>query len=377
MIARDLVISREGIAVYTAGSFTPELSTADYTAVVASLAAGQTNQPIRLTLYVAEDLLFCTSFFLPAKTRNIAEAVGYQLSMLVPFPEETYLYRYSARREGDQQRIWLYALQEHLVLPLLAALAEGRFVLVGLFPLHQRFVTRAAPKKRWSLLLDNGLAKLLVFEGGRLVDRILCRDVPDGQAVASLSRSETFFSTSATDPALPEAAGRLLNAKPLHKHFDLLPDRFRRPDYLTAAIIALVALCLGAALLLGSLKVVQMVRFNSFLKNEISAIMPPVQKATALLERQETLQRSISGFTGLGTNPDIVAFLTQLTSVLPASAYLDQVQFDKRNGAYQVQGYADDITALTGSLQELGEVKLKSTSRRQNRTYFQLEITTP
>jgi hypothetical protein len=50
---------------------------------------------------------------------------------------------------------------------------------------------------------------------------------------------------------------------------------------------------------------------------------------------------------------------------------------DPTGNAISMQGYTGDIAELTASLRSLGDAKLKSTSRRQNQTYFDVEVNLP
>ena len=69
--------------------------------------------------------------------------------------------------------------------------------------------------------------------------------------------------------------------------------------------------------------------------------------------------------------------MEKMTTELPDSAYLDQMRMDSRQKSISIQGYTSDISALTAKLQDMGEAKLKSTSRRKNQTYFNVEISLP
>lgn len=376
----DLVISRRGADLYEPGGLTP-LATAtnpdELLAAVTEFCAARKIAAAELCLYLAEELLFSTRFALPAKTPKMEEAVGYQLGMLVPFPEGSFYSRFTAARSGDQQQIVLYAGQQHLVLPTLEALAKAGHSLSGLFPEHQRYVTRLAPKTSWSLLLEGKPATLFVFRKTRLVDRVLCRDIPSNETLAELGGTTTLYHGSEPPARGLLSPAALLAQRPLHKAFNLLPDSFRRPDYFKAIIASLLAANLVLLLLLGGYRLFQAVRLSRTVDKEIAAIMPRVKAANELMGRQEKLTGDIARFAELGSNPDLVGFLKKLTDRLPPGSYLDQLRLDKRNGSYAIQGYAEDIGSLTTALQDLGEIKLKSTSRRQNQTYFQMEIATP
>lgn len=377
MSAFDLVIGKSGFALYRPGAATPQATRATVEEMLALLtesSANQTNPQAELTLYVAEELLFWTEFSLPAKTPKLAEAIRYQLGMVVPFSDNTFRFRSTTRREGDQQKISLYALRDETVLPALEALAAAGHTFTGLFPEHQRLVTRAAPKGPWALLLEGRTNHLFTFNKGRLASRILCRQVPTAQELTQLAGCETIYQASDSPAPGLLASTPLLAARPLHKHFDLLPENLRRPDYFRKVIAGLVIANLVLLVLFGGFRLFQTIRLSRTTEREIGAIMPQVRVANDLLSRAEKLEGRIALFRDIGANPDVVGFVARLTTQLPPGCYLDQLRLEKRGGSYLLDGYANDIGSLTTALQTLGEVKLKSTSRRQNQNYFQLEI---
>lgn len=378
MTTCDILIHQAGLSLLLPGATTPQAvcATADEMAAhLAQLCAARRSPHLELTLYAAEELLFCTRFTLPAKTPRLAEAIRYQLGMLVPFPEETFRFRFTATREGDAQQIILYALRDEGLLPLLQTLTAGGHTLTGLFPEHQRYVSRAAPKEAWALLLEGRATYLLLFRKTRLLDRVLCRQRPTSEELATLAGSETSY--HAVEPPAPGLLSPvpLLAARPLHKTFDLLPEDFRRPDYFKTVLAGLLVANLALLVLLGGLNLFETIRFSHTVNREISAIMPQVKVVNALLSRQEKLEQQLAAFREIGGNPDIVGFLAKLSTQLPPGAYLDQLRVEKRQGSYLIEGYAGDIASLTAALQGLGEVKLKSTSRRQDQNYFLIEIT--
>ena len=104
---------------------------------------------------------------------------------------------------------------------------------------------------------------------------------------------------------------------------------------------------------------------------------PLAREARQLRSKEEQLNHYLGEFMAVGQNPDLITFLDTLTRSLPESAYLDQLRMDSKDKAVVIQGYTDDINALTAKLTEMGEAKLKSTSRRRNQTYFNVEINLP
>jgi len=62
---------------------------------------------------------------------------------------------------------------------------------------------------------------------------------------------------------------------------------------------------------------------------------------------------------------------------MPPSSYVDQLRLDQTNNVVSIQGYTDEVSSLATKLQTLGQAQLKSTSSRQNKTYFNVEISLP
>jgi len=110
--------------------------------------------------------------------------------------------------------------------------------------------------------------------------------------------------------------------------------------------------------------------------SRIKAVQPLVKEVNALQGQVKALEdksQTIAQF----QNPDLIDLLAKLTSELPQHSYLDLIRLDKDQKAINIMGYTDDIGELTTKLQVFGEVKLKSTSRRKNKTYFHLETSLP
>ena len=96
----------------------------------------------------------------------------------------------------------------------------------------------------------------------------------------------------------------------------------------------------------------------------------------AAREISET-ERFLSQASELGGNPEIIQFMENLTRGLPENSYLDQLRFDAKTRTATINGYTADISELTEKMQDVGEARLKSTSRRKNMIYFQMEISLP
>ena len=62
---------------------------------------------------------------------------------------------------------------------------------------------------------------------------------------------------------------------------------------------------------------------------------------------------------------------------MPTNSYVDQLRLDEKTNVVSIQGYTDEVSGLTTKLQEVGSAQLKSTSSRQNKTYFNVEISLP
>jgi len=330
-----------------------------------------------VTLYIAEELLFCTNFILPAKTANIKEAIRYQLDMLLPFPEDTCLSCYTAERGENGTRITIYALSREFVEPHLSELVSQGRTIGGMFPLSQRHVTRALRKEKWALLLPGGMDKLFTFEGGRLRQRLLCPHQPNFSEAQALSGCEKIFSPDPSPESIFLDAGSLLATPPLGKDFNLLPKAYRKPDYFKFFLAGLVLLNLFSLLMLLGTMEYRFHRTSARVDEEIAKLQPDMKKIAALKSEEVRIEKDIARFEEIGRNPDLIAMLSHLTTKLPPAAYLDQIRMEKKNEAIHIDGYADDMSDLSERLQGFGEVRLRSTSRRNNKNYFQLEINLP
>lgn len=331
-----------------------------------------------VTVYVAEELLFCKQFSLPVKASSIKQAIGYQLEMLLPFPADACFFSYAAERRSKETSVTLYAVPEEAVAPHLQELAQGGDSLVGLFPLSQRYVSRSQAKKKWALLLPGGMATLLTFANGRLRQRLLCPSLPTAEEARELSGCETVYFPEAAEASGFADAGSLLADAPLGKAFNLLPASYRRPDYFKFLLAGLALLNVLLLFLLVGMKEYRFHATSSRVEAEIASLQPTMKKISALGSKESLSQKEIARLEEIGKNPDLLALLTNLTNTLPPSAYLEQFRMEKKEAAIlYLDGYADDMGEMSTSLQGLGAVSLKSTSRRNNKNYFQMEITLP
>jgi hypothetical protein len=331
-----------------------------------------------VTVYVAEELLFCKQFSLPVKASGIKQAMGYQLDMLLPFPADACFFSYETERRNKETAVTLYAIPEEAIAPHLQELTANGHSLVGLFPLSQRYLSSSQGKKKWALLLPGGMATLLTFANGRLRQRLLCPSLPTiGEAMMLSGCDEVYCPAALADSGFADADS-LLADEPLGKTFNLLPASYRRPDYFKFLIAGLALLNVFSLFLFLGMKEYRYHATSSRVEAEIATLQPTMKKIKALGNKENQSKKEIARLEEIGKNPDLLALLTNLTAKLPASAYLEQLRMEKKEAAIlYLDGYADDMGEVSTSLQGLGEVSLKSTSRRNNKNYFQMEITLP
>lgn len=328
-------------------------------------------------VFIADDLLFFKSFELPLKTPNIKEAIQYQLSILIPFPEDTFYYSYATSREGGKHTISLYAVQRQLIDMYLQDINKAGYTLIGLFPETQRYISRSSQKGRWGLFTPGHYAKLTILSGTQVKERIQCAREAEYEELLETCDCEKIYHLDPPPESAFDDAAMLLEQKPLLKTFNMLPASFRQPDYYKIAISALLILNIVGLLGLTGLKVYRLNSTAGQVEAQINNLLPAVKEINALQEKEQKLTAEIERIETIGSNPDLIGLLAKLTRSLPRASYLDQIRMDKQTASVQIQGYTNDIGTLTSSLQGLGDITLKSTSRRKNQTYFQLEINTP
>lgn len=328
-------------------------------------------------LFVSEELVFFKSFELPLKTPNLKDAVRYQLGLLLPFPEETFLYSFSTVREQGKLKVSLYAVQHEVIDKYLQEISEAGYTISGLFPESQRYVNRANPKERWGLLMPGRFTKVLIFSGTHLTERFLCNSEPEFVELSEQCGCDPLYHQEPPPGSQYSDAGELLEKNPLLKEFNMLPASYRQPDYYKMIISALVILNLVGLMGLTGLKVYRLSSTAARVEAEISKIMPQVKEMNSLQSQEKELIASIERINSIGSNPDLLGLFGKLTKQMPKSSYLDQIRMDKKSGTIHIQGYTDDISNLTSGIQGVGDITLKSTSRRKNQTYFQVEISQP
>lgn len=330
-----------------------------------------------LLIFVSEDLLFYKTILLPLNTQDLKEAISYQLGMLVPFEEEDLLYSFSSVRGENGYAVTLAATSKQRIEPYLEELVEADFQIAGLYPAFQRYVTRNGPKGKWALVMPGRSALVLLFNGQHIVERMIITAEQEFEALAVRCDTEEIYHLQPPADSRYLHARKLLTGRPSLKEFNLLPATYRRPEYSKFLIILLLALNLLALVAFIGGKEHQLGSYAARVDGEIEKMAPLVREVRELHSKEAQLNRYLDEFAELGQNPDLIPFMENLTRDLPESAYLDQMRMDSKNKAVTVQGYTDDINALTAKLQEMGDAKLKSTSRRKNQTYFNVEISLP
>lgn len=343
-----------------------------------------------LHLFVAEDLLFFKVFELPLDTADIAEAVGYQLEMVTPFADEATWHSYALQKGDDAYQVTLYAAKSGYIDAYIQEILEGGFQLSGLFPESQRYVNKLNRKSRWGLVLPGRYIKAFIFNGPIMVDRLYCSAEPSFPEAMAVCQTDMIFrhdpacSERAVVDELPPSpysdyldAGLLLAQRPHLKNYNMLPASYQRPDYLKLMIGVLLVINVLTLLAWGGVKVYKLQALNSQVNREIAAIMPRVNEMKELHLKEEGLLKAIAQIEDVGNNFDLISFLGQLTMAMPSNSYVDQLRLDEKSHVVSIQGYTDEVSGLTSKLQEIGAAQLKSTSRRQNKTYFNVEISLP
>ena len=330
-----------------------------------------------LQIFVSEDLLFYKTIQLPLNTQDLKEAIGYQLGMLVPFEEDDLLYNFSTERGKDGYSITLAATSKKRVEPYLDDLAEADFNITGLYPSFLRYVTKNAPKGKWALVMPGRSLRVLLFQGQRLDERLILPLRQEFDELAAICDTGEIYHPQPPPDSRYLDARQLLTGKPLLKEYNLLPAAYRRPEYSKLLVVLLLALNILTLVAFIGGKEYQLRNYAARVDSEIQKVAPLVREVRELRDKEERLSGYCDEFAALGQNPDLITFLGNLTHNLPDSAYLDQLRLDGKDNAVTIQGYTDDINALTAKLQDMGEAKLKSTSRRRNQTYFNVEINLP
>lgn len=343
-----------------------------------------------LHLFVSEDLLFFKGFDLPLDTGDIAEAVGYQLEMVTPFADETTWHSFAVQKGEDAYNVTLYAAQSGYIDAYIQEILEGGFQLSGLYPESQRYVNKLNRRSKWGLVLPGRYVKAFIFNGSIMVDRLYCSAEPSFVEAVAVCHSDMIFRLDSNhlrpevvDVLPPKPyfdfldACLLLAHRPHLKTYNMLPASYQRPDYMKIMIGLLVVVNILTFLGWGGVKAYKLKTLNHQVNRQIEAIMPLVTEMRELRQREEVTTKAIAQIEGIGKNFDLINFLTRLTQVMPSTSYVDQLRLDQTNNVVSLQGYTTEVSSLTTKLQEIGRAQLKSTSFRQNKTYFNVEISLP
>ena len=328
--------------------------------------------------FVAEELLFMKQIQLPLATQDLKEAISYQLGLLAPFPEDSILHSFTTHQEKEHYQVIVVAASMEQIITMLQETAEAGYRISGLFPESQRYVHWSLKKARWALVVPGSrFAKVIIFNGGRLEERIFSKLEPPFEELTALCGTEEIYHVEKQEDERFLDTQQLKGKKPLLRDFNMLPASFVRTDFSRMAVIALIVLNVIALLAFVGGKMHYQSMHSELVEQEITKIMPQVKEVKDLQAREMKLREYVESIEGIGRNPDIILFVKQLTDALPETSYLDQMRMDKKQNAIHIQGYTDDIGSLTAALQEMGEAKLKSTSRRKSKTYFNVEINLP
>lgn len=336
---------------------------------------GLSGSPV--IFYIAEDLLSFKKLLLPLKTANIKEAITYQMSMLVPYNDDI-LHSFSSVRQKEGHDVAVYAVEAEKVESFVDEIFQAGFEIVGLYPESQRYVTGAVTKEDWALFLSSGrISKVMVFSGTRLIDRLPCYHEPEYDAVKGFCNRETVYRSETMEGEGFLDGGELLGESPLLREFNLLPSIYKKPDYSRFILIALCILnCIVLFAVVG-IKEYNIQHTITHLQTQVAKLLPEVKEIETLRIKEKKIEASLQYIESIEPNFDIIRFFDEITEGLPENSYLDQVRMEKKGNSIQLQGYTEDLGELTEKLGEYGNAKLKSTRKRQNKTYFHVEIGLP
>jgi len=360
------------------------------TSRIAEFVSKTGAHPSTLHLFVSEDLLFFKAFHLPLDTADIDEAVGYQLEMVTPFADEAIWHSYAVQKGDDAYLITLYAAKSGYIDAYVQEILEGGYQISGLYPESQRFVNKLNRKSKWGLVLPGRYVRAFSFNGSIMVDRMYCNAEPVFGEAVEVCQTDMIFRLDPNNlqqqladdlPPPPYFdyldACLLLTQRPHLKNYNMLPASYQQPDYFKLIIGVLLVVNLLTSVIWGGVKAYKLKSFNYQLNREIEAIMPKVTEMKDLRQKEDEAVKAIAQIGTVGGNFDAIGLMTKLTSAMPSNSYIDQLRLDQANNLVSIQGYTDEVSGLTAKLQTIGKAQLKSTSRRQNKTYYNVEITLP
>lgn len=320
-----------------------------------------------LTVYVAEEMVFHSDFELPVSTPDLRQAVELQLGMLTPFEAADACFAFTRKRNRDLVDIRVAACPRSLLEPRLASLRQAGFTIRGLYPQSQRYLSSRSPAGTWALVLDGRVQRIAIFRERRFAGLMLSDTSLDRERVKELAGVEEVIAVGGA------AAEELLAGTPLLRQFNMLPREYRSTDFEGIAVKVL-ATATGLALLVAVVGgFYRMQAVSRRLDSEIAVLAPVVKKAREESRRMRELAEFIDAYRRIGVNPDIFGVLASLTRVMPAHSHLEHLQYER--GVYILRGFTGDVGELTAALErEFGRAKLKSTSRRSGKLYFQIEL---
>jgi len=330
-----------------------------------------------IDLYVSEDLVYGLSLELPLRTPDLKAAISLQLGLLLPFPEEEALSAYKVIRKPDCYLVTVFAVRDRVAATVVEELVEDGFTVRGLYPENQRYVTALTRRQQWALVMPGRQTKVLIFDGAVLQTRLLIMgDHITHEKLSELCGTGLILHTDPPDGSAFTPAKPMLELAPLLRDYNMLPVSYRRPDYLKMVLVIMVVLNLVA---LGGAVWIRFENLQAQIQHtegEIASLQPQVAEVDMIKAKSKKTALFVATLTKIGKNPDLIAVVSGLTGGLPDDAYLDQFKYDIKDRLVTINGYANDLNALTGTLDRLalGQVRLKSTSRRKDRAYFQLEI---
>ena len=78
-----------------------------------------------INLFLAEEMVYLTAVDFPLKTAKLSEAISFQIGMLVPFPEDDFLYSYTVARRDDNFRVTILIPASHFRTDYLTEVEES------------------------------------------------------------------------------------------------------------------------------------------------------------------------------------------------------------------------------------------------------------
>ena len=326
----------------------------------------QHRKQCAVTIFIGDDLLYFTRIHLPKQTPDVEKAVSLQLGTLSPFGEDCF-YASDVQYEKESIEVSLYLVDRRVILPVLETMMSLDCRIYGMYPESQRGLTQENRKKTWGLLSSTGLfKKLTIFKAGHVVDRVqLAGELNNAylKKVYHLDFIEDVASIIAGPPALASAL-----------QFDLLPESFRRTDYLQRILISLAGLNLILAIVWLSMSFITLQGRINTIDAVQEELAPQLQQVRELKQQQVSQAKKLKRYESIEKNSDLIRLFATLTQTLPTSSYLDQLRLDKKTEAVHIQGYTTNLNELTTSLQAIGSATLESTRKRKGQTYFQIEV---